>query len=330
MRYFPALKNNDMRNAFKQASFGASITEYALILAALVVGVIAVTNGDAIQSTLKNLLAGSLNGTQTATGINVPSYGSLASGGSSGADGDAPLDNGGFDTTDSNNVESGASNPIDACQVMGLPCDEQGQVVIDVAASLGSQEIVELLNALLGQLGQLDNVDIDSEGNVSCNNGGDCPPLINTIVNLANSGHAVADELASIEDWCLGGPQGPNGGTQCGYGNDGDNAQANLSNAMDAFMVDWAAMSYMAQSGCDMNNPNDCSANPFTPDQWAIISTVINIVSLNTMDIANTVDEGLGANGTLAIDDGSMQVNANSNTVCNTTQIAGFDMPCVS
>lgn len=286
----------------RQSSKGTSIVEYALILIVFLVGVVAVVNGQMIRDGMVSLVSGSTNASIAGGVMAVPSYGSSA-----------------FTNTGSGNYNAPNTSPYtNACDVVEDLCDDNGDIVIDVAAGLGSQELQNIFQALSNEL-----------NNMGFEQGSTNDPLLGLIFTLANEGHAVSSDIAAIENLCgVDSFQQGQVIMDCSDPND-----VNEPGNQSSILGQWAlSLNYTStqfhdayealftyQSSCQLQQ--NCSM-PFTDQQWAVIASIINVATASTLHISDTVSEGIGDN-TLVLVDGSITVTGNSNAICTTTGMMG-------
>lgn len=312
-----------------RSSRGASVVEYALISVAFVLGVVVVANGDSIKTTMADLVGSTLNASASNGTLEVPSYGG------EGVTGSGVVINTGDDddTTDDNDETSntGGGSSTNVCELMASLCDDNGEVVIDVAAGLGSEQITELFELLQAQLESFGIVatGVDGDGNptYSCD-GGECHPLLTEIYELAQAGYILGDDVGTVEGYCQG---DGNGGATC---ESTDHASAtaqfmqNMDDNIQSFISQWYDVESWAYE-CSAFNSCAGGASPFSAEQWDIVAMIIDIASINTLNIAATVHDNLHMNDAFSFSGGSIQIDANSDTVCGTSIYAGYTMTCM-
>lgn len=288
---------------FFRPSKGIAAVEYGLI-AAVVVLVLA---GAMLQpDLLRQLFAGTVN---SANGSQIPSMGtSTLNGGGSGFEGVGDDEVG--DPSNNNGGTSGGGSPTELCAILSIACGNNDMA--EVAAGLGSEELVQMFNAITLLM---DQMDLPPES----------APLLSEVVTLANMGHTIAGGIAEIEALC---PNNQCVGMSAVTGHnvfenhvdtvfsDGDPSTPD-SEALTVFMNQFLTVAEMYSYPEDYGLP----APPIPQEYQNLFMEIITIATYNIEQIVLALGSELSYDGT-TVDLGgaaSMSVTLNANVICGTS-----------
>lgn len=294
---------------FRQSAKGVSVVEYGLVAALVVLAIIGVM---VTPNAIGQFFAGTVN---SADGSLIPSMGtSVVTGtGQSATTADAS------DLLDDDETPSpsgGNNNPppnsTELCAILSIACGSND--VIEVAASLGSDELVQMMDAIIALMNEMD---LPPESQ----------PFLSEVMALANIGHTIAGGIAEIEASC---PNNVCAGMPAASGTNFFNSTVNSlfgggdQAALLAFLDQYITVSdmYLAPGDYGM------SGTPIPPEYQSLFQEIITIATYNIEHIVSTIESEMSYNGNAPDlgDASSMTIHLNANNICATSG----SMACLS